>query len=97
MTDFQRQLFTKFHQLPWIGDITKEELAKHNKKEDCWCSFQGDVYNLTSYLDLHPGGVLSIMEYAGDDMTEGYMKWHSYIPPSIFEKLKIGKLKTNEQ
>lgn len=96
MTDFQRKLFEKFAQLPWRGDITKEELSKHNKKEDCWCAFQGYVYDLTGYLDYHPGGVLSIMEYAGDDMTKGYMQWHRYIPPDIFEKLKIGKLIIDE-
>ncbi|KAK8888585.1 hypothetical protein M9Y10_033316 [Tritrichomonas musculus] len=96
MTDFQRKLFEKFVQLPWRGDITKEELSKHNKKEDCWCAFQGYVYDLTGYLDYHPGGVFSIMEYAGDDMTKGYMQWHRYIPPDIFEKLKIGKLIIDE-
>ena len=96
MEFIHRKLFEKFPQLPWIGDITKEELAKHNKKEDCWCSFQGYVYDLTSYLSYHPGGILSIMEYAGDDMTSGFMKWHKYISSDIFEKLKIGKLVIDE-
>ncbi|EAX93542.1 Cytochrome b5-like Heme/Steroid binding domain containing protein [Trichomonas vaginalis G3] len=82
----------KQKQLPWIGDITPEELAKHNKPEDCWCSFKGDVYNMTPYLSMHPGGPKIIMSCAGADMTELFMKKHPYISPALIAKIKIGRL-----
>jgi len=78
--------------LDYIGDITREELSKHNKVEDCWVSFQGFVYNMSSYLEMHPGGVERIMNCAGGDMTEDYMNRHRWVSPNLFEKLKIGKL-----
>lgn len=35
---------------------TREEIAKHNNRESCWVIIDGLVYDLTRYLDRHPGG-----------------------------------------
>jgi cytochrome b involved in lipid metabolism len=37
--------------------VTLEELAKHNKKNDCWLAIYDKVYNVTPYMKFHPGGV----------------------------------------
>lgn len=49
--------------------ITKEELKKHNTREDAWSAFQGKVYDLTPYLKFHPGGKQELMRVAGRDGT----------------------------
>ncbi|OII72489.1 flavohemoprotein [Cryptosporidium ubiquitum] len=36
--------------------VTREELKIHNKQEDCWISYRGKVYDITKYLQFHPGG-----------------------------------------
>ncbi|KAH8581924.1 cytochrome b5-like heme steroid binding domain-containing [Cryptosporidium sp. chipmunk genotype I] len=36
--------------------VTREELKAHNSQEDCWISYQGKVYDITKYLEFHPGG-----------------------------------------
>lgn len=44
--------------------------AQHNTTEDAWSAFNGRVYNITPYLDFHPGGVKELMRCAGRDGTK---------------------------
>lgn len=51
--------------------ISAEELSLHNKTGDCWVTlYNRKVYNVTSFLEEHPGGGDLILEYAGKDVTE---------------------------
>ena len=45
--------------------INLEDLSKHNKLEDCWVSYNGKVYDLTSWLPNHPGRPERILPYCG--------------------------------
>ena len=49
--------------------FTREEVSKHNKKGDCWIILNGYVYNVTKFLNIHPGGSRIISIYAGQDAT----------------------------
>lgn len=50
------------------GKITIEEIAKHNTAEDCWLLIDNKVYDVTSYVNSHPGGK-TILEGCGMDAT----------------------------
>jgi len=39
-----------------ILNVSPAELRKHNKRNDAWMALNGKVYNVTSYMDYHPGG-----------------------------------------
>ena len=41
--------------------ISAEEVATHKTEEDAWTVFKGKVYNLTPYLDFHPGAGVSFL------------------------------------
>lgn len=45
-------------------------LKLHNKLEDAWTAINGKVYNVTPYLEYHPGGVKELMRVAGRDGTK---------------------------
>ncbi|KAI3389719.1 hypothetical protein SNEBB_008131 [Seison nebaliae] len=76
-----------------IGGISEEELARHNSQDDCWISLGGNVYDITSYISCHPGGVDIIMRGAGIDATQLFMQAHPWVNASrIIDKLLIGKL-----
>uniref|UniRef100_I1J4J1 Cytochrome b5 heme-binding domain-containing protein n=1 Tax=Glycine max TaxID=3847 RepID=I1J4J1_SOYBN len=50
---------------------SKTEVSLHNKRTDCWIIIKNKVYDVTSYVEEHPGGD-SILVHAGDDSTEGF-------------------------
>eukprot|EP01027_Heterolobosea_sp_BB2_P001847 GEZU01002763.1.p1 GENE.GEZU01002763.1~~GEZU01002763.1.p1 ORF type:complete len:123 (-),score=17.18 GEZU01002763.1:52-420(-) len=42
-----------------------DEIATHNKEDDCWTIVHGKVYDITKYLDEHPGGKRLLFQNAG--------------------------------
>ncbi|KAJ4951749.1 hypothetical protein NE237_028581 [Protea cynaroides] len=50
---------------------TRSEISSHNKKTDCWIIIKDKVYDVTSYVEEHPGGD-AILAHAGDDSTNGF-------------------------
>jgi len=70
-----------------------EEVAKHNKEDDCWVAVNGQVLNVTKFLPDHPGGARSILLYAGKDASEEFNMLHKpevipkYAPYAIIGKL----------
>ncbi|XP_052812522.1 acyl-CoA 6-desaturase-like [Mya arenaria] len=56
--------------LPW------SEISKHNSKEDRWLVIGGEVYDITNWSKIHPGGPRLIGHYAGQDATEAFGAFH---------------------
>merc|ERR1719162_509605 len=65
------------------GGYSMEEVAKHNKKGDCWVVVEGQVLNVNNFLSEHPGGELAILTFAGKDATEEVNMIH---PPDVIGK-----------
>ncbi|KAF4715809.1 hypothetical protein FOZ63_030576, partial [Perkinsus olseni] len=77
-------------QLPVIAAV---EVAKHNKKTDCWVVLHGGVYNVTDFLSEHPGGPGVILSSGGKDVTDHYEEiGHSDFARRIAAEHKIGIL-----
>ncbi|CAK5272099.1 unnamed protein product [Mycena citricolor] len=55
-------------------------IAQHNSRESCWIIVHGKVYDITDFLDEHPGGSRIILRYAGTDATAAYEPIH---PPTM--------------
>jgi len=72
---------------------TLADVAKHIKESDCWVVVNGEVLNVTSFLNDHPGGKKAIMLYAGKDASEEFNMLHK---PDVVKKYApecvIGKL-----
>lgn len=56
--------------------LSYDEVGKHNQKSDCWVIVHGKVYDVTSFLDQHPGGSAIILKYAGKDATKAFDPIH---------------------
>nr|KAJ3413095.1 hypothetical protein HK105_002169 [Polyrhizophydium stewartii] len=64
-------------------EYTLDEVAKHNKEDDCWVVVNGQVLDATKFLPDHPGGKKAILIYAGRDATEEFNMMHK---PEVVEK-----------
>lgn len=71
--------------------VTKEMLKEHKSKEDAWVVLNGKVYNMTPYLNFHPGGVPKLMVCAGRDGTSLFMKTHAWVNyENILDRCFVG-------
>jgi nitrate reductase (NAD(P)H) len=70
--------------------FTMAEVEKHNTEEDVWIVVNNKVYDCTEYLELHPGGIDSIIINAGADATEDFVAIHSVKATKMLEKYYIG-------
>ncbi|XP_073232489.1 cytochrome b5-like [Porites lutea] len=51
---------------------TLEEVRKHNQAGSSWLVIDNKVYDVTKFLDEHPGGEEVLLEQAGGDATENF-------------------------
>jgi len=47
--------------------LALSQIATHNTAASCWMIVNGKVYDVTSYLPRHPGGINAILPYCGKD------------------------------
>ena len=83
-----------------LTTYTRAEVAQHNKKEDCWVIFDKKVYNITEFIEDHPGGEDVVLEYAGKDVTaimkDSLSHVHSRSAYSMLIDFHIGSLAQSE-
>ncbi|XP_059620021.1 cytochrome b5 [Phlebotomus argentipes] len=74
---------------------TREEISQQNGRDgkDCWLIIKNSVYNVTNYLQDHPGGDDLILEWAGKDGTKAFNDFgHSTDALRDLKMLKIGEV-----
>jgi len=74
--------------------LTSSEIKKHNSRDDCWSIVNGKVYNLTSFVQQHPGGIELISSICGIDGTAAFSSQHgsSAKPNNALAGLLLGSL-----
>lgn len=86
-----------------LPEYTMDEVAKHNKRDDCWFVIDGYVYDVTKFIasGKHPGGD-AVVAGCGKDATElfntrpmGSGTSHSDTARENAKKFIIGVLKNN--
>ncbi len=77
----------------WI-DVS--EVAQHNnEKAGYWLILEHNVYDLTEFAELHPGGRTIVRAYAGIDAAHGYNRAHDRQPDvdAMREMYRIGRIR----
>ncbi|SNX85357.1 probable SCS7 - required for hydroxylation of ceramide [Melanopsichium pennsylvanicum] len=80
--------------------FSTDDVSKHNTSVSCWVIHQGKVYDVTNFVQDHPGGDDLILRYAGKDMGDimDDPQEHSH-SDSAYELLQehiIGRLPTTD-
>ena len=79
--------------------ITLSEVQAHCTRKEFWTVVDGTVYDLSSYVDQHPGGPM-IMNAAGADASVLFHTYHIRDPvkaKAVLDKFRIGPLERCKQ
>ncbi|KAG7099346.1 hypothetical protein E1B28_001202 [Marasmius oreades] len=56
--------------------LSLQTVGEHNTAKSCWVIINNKVYDVTEFLNEHPGGSAIILKYAGRDATLAYEPIH---------------------
>ncbi|XP_050506191.1 sulfite oxidase-like isoform X4 [Diabrotica virgifera virgifera] len=80
-----------------LPDYTLEDVAEHKTRDTrVWVAFHKGVYDVTDYLNVHPGGADMLMMAAGGPLDPFWEIYSAHLNDStyiILEKYRIGNLK----
>jgi 4-hydroxysphinganine ceramide fatty acyl 2-hydroxylase len=78
--------------------FTAEDLALQKKLGNCWITRKGRVYDVTKFVQDHPGGDDLITQFSGmdigDAMENADEHLHSASAYAVLDEYLIGKLGT---
>ncbi len=79
---------------PLASSFTSAEVAKHKTATDCWSVIKGEVYDLTSYVNGHPGGASLIKAICGKDGSASFSGQHGSAskPNNVLAAFALGSL-----
>lgn len=77
---------------------TLEEIRLHNTSTDTWLIIHDKVYDLTCFLEEHPGGEEVLIEQAGSDATESFEDvGHSTDAREMLMQYYVGELHMDDR
>lgn len=83
---------TKPTQAP--GTFTLAQMAMHNSSASCYTTINGAVYDVTAWIQKHPGGAQAILSLCGKDGSAAFNGKHGgqRRPEQELATFKIGVL-----
>lgn len=82
---------------PELPLFSVEEVQQHNSEKDFWIIHRGKVYDVSEFLERHPGGKDILLRFAGKDvtkvMTQDDLHRHTNFAYGWLGKYLIGRLK----
>ena len=78
-------------------NLSNSEIKTHNLKSDCWSIVNANVYNLTSYVQSHPGGASVIANICGKDGSKAFVNQHNTQgkPNNVLSSFLLGPVGTS--
>lgn len=70
--------------------FSREEVRSHTTEDSLWCIIDSTVYDLTEFVDAHPGGESVLRQVAGQDATTAFYNLHRHEVITKYADLAIG-------
>ena len=77
--------------------FTRAEVAKHNTEDSVWFIVDTVVYDVSDFLDAHPGGEAVLRQVAGQDATAAFYNLHRQEVLVKYKDLAIGTIAGEKQ
>ena len=79
--------------MPPTKTFSWDDIKSHNSEKDLWMVIGNNVYDVTSFVDEHPGGVNTLTENGGIDGTSEFdAVGHSASARDSLAKYLVGEL-----
>lgn len=81
-------------EIPATSGYTLATVATHNSTSSCWAAINGSVYDVTSWINQHPGGPQAILSLCGTDGSVAFNGQHGgdRRPASELASFRIGAI-----
>lgn len=78
-----------------VTSYSMADVATHKDGTSCWTTINGGVYDVTSWINQHPGGPEAILSLCGKDGSSAFTNQHEgqMRPEQELAGFKIGVLK----
>jgi len=79
---------------PSTSGYTMAQVKSNNSAKSCWAVIDGFVYNLTTWINSHPGGAGAIVSLCGTDATAAFKSQHGNQgkPAAKLDSFRLGAL-----
>lgn len=73
---------------------TKEQVRSHNSRKDCWVIIDHQIYDVSNFMFVHPGGLKSILIHGGNDCTSEFLRLHRqhHKALNLIKQYQVGQL-----
>lgn len=81
-----------------LPEYSLKQVAEHSTPRDCWLVIYDKIYDITHFLQEHPGGEFILLEFAGRDATLAFRGTrHGPESYELLKKYLIGILPQSER
>ncbi|KAK9992760.1 hypothetical protein SO802_022463 [Lithocarpus litseifolius] len=72
---------------------TLAQVSEHNNRQDCWLVIEGRVFDVTKFLEDHPGGDEVLLSATGKDATDDFDDvGHSSSARAMMDEFHVGDI-----
>lgn len=70
--------------------LTRQEVSRHSTEDDLWIIIDHKIYDISDFVDAHPGGSVVLTQVAGQDATQAFYNLHRHEVLQQYSSLCLG-------